>query len=109
MYFIECSHSLIANDSSNYIPIVRFNSNSNFTFLMVGDKNINGMFYFNGTDQLVEKSSCQIVSLEVYRGRKQTFQINHCGFSLTDDGAIEVVQNNNVLMYMIMVLCMHFR
>ena len=90
MYFIECSHSLIANDSSNHIPTVLFNSNSNFTFLMVGGKNINGMFYFNGTDQLVEKTSCQIVSLEVYRGREQTIQISHHGFSLTDDGAVEV-------------------
>ena len=58
---------------------------------MVGGRNINGeTFYFNGTDKLVEKFSCQIVSLEVYRGREQTFQISHHGFSLTDNGAVEV-------------------
>ena len=92
MYFTECSRYLVANDSSNQIPIVIFNNNSNPTSLMVGDRNINRMtlFHFNGTNQLIERSSCQIDSLEVYRGREQAFQINHHGFSLTDNGAIEV-------------------
>ena len=93
MYFTECSHYLVANDSSNHIPLVIFNTNnSNSTSLMAGDRNIHRMtlLHFNGTNQLIERSSCQIVSLEVYRGKEQAFQINHHGFSLTDNGAIEV-------------------
>ena len=34
---------------------------------------------------------CQIASLEVYRGKKHSIEINHCGFSLSDMGEIEVI------------------
>lgn len=35
-------------------------------------------------------NNCNIVSLEVYRGRKQTIGINYSGFSLNESGAIMV-------------------
>ena len=38
----------------------------------------------------VNNSFCAISSLEVYRRREQAIEINHEGFSLNDDGSIEV-------------------
>ena len=38
---------------------------------------------------------CQIASLEVYRGKKHSIVVNHCGFSLSDMGEIEVNYSNN--------------
>ena len=40
--------------------------------------------------QSLNSSSCQISSLEVYRGREQAFEISHQGFSLSDNGTIQV-------------------
>ena len=37
-------------------------------------------------------SNCQIATLEVYRGRKQSTVIHHDGFSLRNSRTIEVVQ-----------------
>ena len=36
---------------------------------------------------------CQIASLEVYRGKKHSIVISHCGFSLSDMGEIEVLKH----------------
>ena len=47
-------------------------------------------FGFNGTSQTVNGSFCTISSLEVYRGREQAIEISHQGFSLSDNGSIEV-------------------
>jgi hypothetical protein len=40
----------------------------------------------------LNSSSCQISSLEVYRGRQQAIEINHQGFSLSENGTIKVHQ-----------------
>jgi hypothetical protein len=48
------------------------------------------LFGFNGTNQTVNNNVCQISSLEVYRGREQAIEISHQGFSLSDNGSIEV-------------------
>ena len=48
------------------------------------------IFGFNETDQTVNSSFCNISSLEVYRGRQQAIEISHQGFSLSDNGSIEV-------------------
>ena len=37
-------------------------------------------------------STYQISSLEVYRGREQAIEINHQGFSLSDNGTVQVHQ-----------------
>jgi hypothetical protein len=47
-------------------------------------------FKFNETDQPVNSSLCYISSLEVYRGRQLAIEISHQGFSLRDNGSIEV-------------------
>ena len=48
------------------------------------------IFGFNGTEQTVNSSVCNISSLEVYRGRKQAIEISHQGFSMNDSGSVEV-------------------
>ena len=35
----------------------------------------------------LNSSTCQISSLEVYRGREQVIEISHQGFSLSDNGS----------------------
>ena len=35
----------------------------------------------------LNSSTCQISSLEVYRGREQAIEISHQGFSLSDNGS----------------------
>ena len=47
-------------------------------------------FRFNGTDQLVNSSFCSIDSLEVFRGWEQAIEISHQGFTLRNNGSIEV-------------------
>ena len=49
-------------------------------------------FNFNETGKVVNGSFCHISSLEVYRGREQANEVNHAGFSLRDNGTIEVRQ-----------------
>ena len=41
-------------------------------------------------NQTISNQYCQIASLEVYRGKKQSIMINHRGFLLSDMGGIEV-------------------
>jgi hypothetical protein len=48
------------------------------------------IFGFNGTNRTVKSSFCNISSLEVYRGREHAIEISHQGFSLGDNGSIEV-------------------
>ena len=40
----------------------------------------------------LNSSTCQISSLEVYRGRQQAIEISHQGFSLSNNGNIQVQQ-----------------
>jgi hypothetical protein len=47
-------------------------------------------FGFNGTNQTVNNNICNVSSLEVYRGREQGIEISYQGFSLSDNGSIEV-------------------
>ena len=74
--------SAIDNNYSVITNTVRTLSN-NFSEYIV-------TFGFNGTDQTVNRSYCNISSLEVYRGREQAIEISHQGFSLNDNGSIEV-------------------
>ena len=67
-----CSqYSVITHDDTNFIEHVV-------------------IFGFNGTNQIVNSSFCNISSLEVYRGREQAFEISHQGFTLSFNGSIEV-------------------
>ena len=45
---------------------------------------------YKDLQMLVDKSFCNISSLEAYHGREQVIEISHQGFSLSDNGTIEV-------------------
>ena len=47
----------------------------------------------NGTHQFVNGSLCQIASLEVYRGSNQITEISYAGFSLSENGIVEVAKS----------------
>ena len=51
-----------------------------------------GLVALRGTAEHAQlnTSTCQISGLEVYRGREQAIEISHQGFSLSDNGSIEV-------------------
>ena len=83
---------MVSNDlEASHLVAVALNVDmSNISYLSIRDKNIPERFYFNGTNQLVNNSACHLDSLEVYRGREQAIEISHDGFSLTENGTIEV-------------------
>ena len=91
-YCTGCSHSVVSNDleASHLVAVAFINIDmSNISYLLIRDKNIPERFYFNGTNQPVD-NCCHIDSLEVYRGREQAIEISHDGFSLTENGIVEV-------------------
>ena len=45
---------------------------------------------YKDLQMLADKSFCNISSLEVYRRREQAIEISHQGFSLSENGTIEV-------------------
>ena len=51
---------------------------------------VNAVVAFRNTSEQVNSSTCHISTLEVYRGREQAIEISHEGFSLSDNGSIEV-------------------
>ena len=55
------------------------------------------IFGFSGTNQTLNSSFCQISSLEVYRGREQAIEISQQGFSLSENGTIQVHQLYHVI------------
>ena len=91
---IGCSFAVIPTRSSNLIAVVVLDSRTpNITYLIsVDDKHASERFNYS--------SSCHIASLEVYRGRDQAIGISHSGFSLSDNGAIQVLQNLLLIIYL---------
>ena len=85
--FIGCSHAVVP--SSQLIALSLIHSDTN-THLIGNNPNTAESFHFNGTGQQLDNSFCQIASLEVFRGWNQTFEISHNGFSLSDNGTVEV-------------------
>ena len=72
------------NDTELITAATTFNSSTNLTDAVV---------FYRSTDQPVNSSFCHIASLEVYRGRDQAIKIRHYGFSLSQRGTIEVIDN----------------
>ena len=58
--------------------------------LKTNDGIVDAIVTFRSREEQVNGSLCQISSLEVYRGRDQAIEISHQGFSLSDNGTIEV-------------------
>ena len=91
IYNTECSSLIIPNDPSNLIAIASASSSTSIATLVV-DASADGSatFYFKDTEQSINKSVCDIDSLEVYRGREHAIKISHNGFTLSNSGAFEV-------------------
>ena len=89
-----CSEAIVPTSSLHPTTISVFDRPSpNVTHLLTGAANGTKYietFKFNETSQLVNSSLCYISSLEVYRGRDQAIEISHQGFSLNNNGNIEV-------------------
>ena len=79
------------------IPSVDINNKSSSVIYLETNFGYISRFIFNDTKQLVNSSFCSISSLEVYRGRRQAIEINHEGFSLNDNGSIEVDDKHTVI------------
>ena len=71
------------------MAVASINSDSvNITHLVLRDTESPERFYFNET--VLNNAFCSVSKLEVFRGWKQTFEINHIGFSLSGHATIEV-------------------
>ena len=79
-----CSEAIVPTSSLHFTTIAVFDPTLAITYLLTT------LFKINGTDRLVNSSHCHISSLEVYRGRDRVIEISHQGFSLRDNGSIEV-------------------
>ena len=84
---LGCAHAVLS--SSHLFAVAVLNSN-NILHLMAVDPYTAETFYFSGTNQSLDSTFCHIASLEVVRGLEQAFQINHSGFSLTNNATVEV-------------------
>ena len=97
----------MSSESSDIVAWLFLQLNSSNVVHLLADKGANGRFHFNETDHLVD-NSCQINSLEVYRGREQAIEISHEGFSLTQNGSVEVqismYQSNLTNMHVIIII-----
>ena len=92
---------MVSNDleASHLVAVASMNIDmSNISYLLIRERDIPERFYFNGTNQSVD-NSCQIDSLEVYRGREQVIEISHDGFSLTENGTVEVKTSATACMF----------
>ena len=89
---IGCSIAVIPTRYSLLIPTANISSQYSAITSTISDKfnEYIVMFGFNGTNQRVNSSVCNISSLEVYRGREQAIEISHEGFSLNGNGSVEV-------------------
>ena len=89
---IGCSIAVIPTRYSLLIPTANINSQYLAITSTISDKfnEYIVLFGFNGINQTVNSSVCNISSLEVYRGREQVIEISHQGFSMNDNGSVEV-------------------
>ena len=75
--------------TTNLTTIAIFDSRTpNMTYLKMAEGQ--ALFKFSGTDQPVNSSFCSIASVEVFRGWEGAIEINHRGFTLSDNGSVEV-------------------
>ena len=94
--YSECSFAITPKGQPQNLSIILgIGINGTSTALTATrDRIANAAVTFKDTGQPVNSSTCQISSLEVYRGREQAIEISHQGFSLSDDCSIEVQANN---------------
>ena len=89
--YVGCSIAIVPIYSTFLVPTTAIdNTYSAITSIVTLSDECVVIFAFNGTNQTVNSSFCNISSLEVYRGRQKAIEISHQGFSLSDNGSIEV-------------------
>ena len=77
---------MIAHQSHNStVPITALTVGSEYTLMLT-----DAVVVHKDQQMNADTSFCNISSLEVYRGREQVIEISHQGFSLTENGTIEV-------------------
>ena len=87
---IGCGLAIVPMNSTFFIPTAAIDSQYSAIIIFDSTKKHVLIFGFNGTNQRVNSSFCSISSLEVYRGRQQPIEISHQGFSLGDNGSVQV-------------------
>ena len=80
---------IIPNKTSSLIAVASASSSIS-TLVIDAGADGGAIFYFKDTEQPINKSVCDIDSLEVYRGREQAIKISHDGFTLSNSGTFEV-------------------
>jgi hypothetical protein len=88
---VGCSTTVAPIYSTSLIPATAIDSQ--YSAIVTFDDSFKEYvvtFGFSGTNQTVNNNFCNVSSLEVYRGRQQAIEISHQGFSLSDNGSIEV-------------------
>ena len=96
MFITACSAAVIPAGPSTNLTDIAYLAMDSVTMSNVinlnEDSRITSFKFNNMTDQLVNSSFCHIISLEVYRGRKEAIQIRHDGFYLSINGSVDVRQ-----------------
>ena len=89
---IECMVAVVPINSASLIPTAAAIDSQHSAIITIDDsfKKHVLILGFNGTNQSVNGSFCNISSLEVYRGREQAIEISHRGFFIGDNGSIKV-------------------
>ena len=95
MFFFdaECPFAIAPTSEFNISKLslnFTMSSTSGQTTTSNGDDTIVALVVHKTTQMLVNNSLCNISSLEVYRGRQQSYEISKDGFSLSENGTIEV-------------------
>ena len=96
--------SVILPSTQSIVPIADINNQGSSVIYLGTDFGSISSFIFNDTKQLVNGSFCNISRLEVYRGREQTIEINHEGFSLNDNGSVEVDDKHRCYDYLVIFI-----
>ena len=102
-YFVACSFSISPiMELSTFRVVITFGHHQNSTddverqtaVTFMSDNQSVTTAVVVATNQPANGSLCQIVSLEVYRGRRNITRIDHDGFFLSDEGMFRVYYYN---------------
>ena len=82
----------VGSDSPHMIAVYMESNQNNIIALTTADTNsIAVITYREWYEKANSSLDCHIDSLEVYRGKQYVTEINHNGFSITENGTIQVM------------------
>ena len=102
--FLACSFSISLSMEPSILRVaLAFSRHQNSTdsdveqtlITVMSDNSLADAILLDSVNQPVNGSLCQIISLEVYRGRGHITEISHNGFSLSDKGTFMVINYFN--------------